>query len=114
MPTTDEIAAAAKTSAQALAASLVSLLKLSQAEAQQFADKYAVAAVQWGIDLAQAKQAGNLEDVDRLTEDFNELAIGAVAMADELAIEGQGETETTIKTLLIAVANFGVAALAAA
>lgn len=113
-PTTDQIAAEAKKGAQALAASLVSLLKLSQADAEAFAAKYATAAVQWGIDLAQAKQLGNAEDVVRLEEDFNELAINAGAMAAELAIDAQAETEATVKAILMTAANFAVAALAVA
>jgi len=116
MPETNtaQFLAAAKTSGQALAASLVSLLKLSQADAAAFADKYSVAAGQWGVDLAAAKQAGNQEAIDRLEEDFNELAINAIALVDELAIDSQANTEATVRALLVSTAHFVVAAIATA
>lgn len=112
--TTAQITDAAKQSAEALAASLQMLLKTSEGNARAFAAKYAPDLVQWGLDLAAAKAAGDTETIAIKEEDFNELAVDAIAEATELAIDSEIQVEAAIKGAFATAASFAVAALIAA
>lgn len=91
--TLSSIADAEKAAAESLVLSLRNQGLADTATLEAFAAEYAAPAARWGIELVQAKLAGDAEAIQQKTDDFLDLAALAAAKAGDMLILGQGTSE---------------------